>query len=69
MKIRYLMLDNGIEFEDKVVAGSEWKDLKPKTVCYCMPVQCLYHAFVSNLLKVTLSQAHKVARWCITGLL
>ena len=33
MHIRYLMLDNGIEFQDEVVTIDSWRDLKPKTVC------------------------------------
>jgi len=33
MHIRYLMLDNGIEFQDEVVTADRWGDLKPKTVC------------------------------------
>jgi len=39
MHIRYLMLDNGIEFEDEVVPGDKWRDLKPKMVC--MQGSCL----------------------------
>jgi len=33
MHIRYLMLDNGIEFEFQVVTGETWASWKPKTVC------------------------------------
>ena len=33
MHIRYLMLDNGIEFEDELITWKMWGDLKPKTVC------------------------------------
>ena len=33
MHIRYLLLDNGIEFEDDVVTADKWADVKPKTVC------------------------------------
>jgi len=33
MHIRYLMLDNGIEFQEQVVTVQTWGDLKPKTVC------------------------------------
>jgi len=33
MHIRYLMLDNGIEFQDDVINFQAWGDLKPKTVC------------------------------------
>ena len=33
MHIRYLMLDNGIEFQFEVVTGETWGAWKPKTVC------------------------------------
>jgi len=33
MCIRYLLLDNGIEFEDDVCVAGRWAELKPKTVC------------------------------------
>jgi len=33
MHIRYLMLDNGLEFQDEVVTGDTWGAVKPKTVC------------------------------------
>jgi len=33
MHIRYLMLDNGIEFQDDVVTPESWVALKPKMVC------------------------------------
>lgn len=38
MKIRYLMLDNGIEFEEQVILGSEWRDMKPKTTFGQIPM-------------------------------
>ena len=33
MHIRYLMLDNGLEFQDEVITGDTWGAMKPKTVC------------------------------------
>jgi len=33
MHIRYLLRDNGIEFEEEMVTGQTWAEWKPKTVC------------------------------------
>jgi len=33
MSIRYMMLDNGVDFEEEVVSPDTWGALKPKTVC------------------------------------
>lgn len=38
MHVRYLMLDNGIEFQDEVVTGQTWGDLKPKTTFGQIPL-------------------------------
>lgn len=38
MHIRYLMLDNGIEFEDEVITSQTWGDLKPKTIFGHLPI-------------------------------
>jgi glutathione S-transferase len=38
MHIRYLFVDNGLEFEFEGVAGESWKELKPKTVFGQLPM-------------------------------
>jgi len=37
MPIRYLMIDNGVEFQDEAITFESWGTLKPKMVCIQEP--------------------------------